>query len=35
MEEFDRQSSFGWMINVIANQASKRFETELDRKSVV
>ncbi|AAW88191.1 MarR family winged helix-turn-helix transcriptional regulator [Aliivibrio fischeri] len=29
MEEFDRQSSFGWMINVIANQASKRFETEL------
>ncbi|WP_063653921.1 MarR family winged helix-turn-helix transcriptional regulator [Aliivibrio fischeri] len=29
MEEFDRQSSFGWMINVIANQASKCFETEL------
>ncbi len=29
MEEFDRQSSFGWMINVIANQASKNFEAEL------
>lgn len=29
MEEFDRQSSFGWMINVIANQASKSFEAEL------
>ena len=29
MKEFDRQSSFGWMINVIANQASKNFEAEL------
>lgn len=28
-EEFDRQSSFGWMVNVIANQASKAFEAEL------
>ncbi|MEC6830458.1 MarR family transcriptional regulator [Photobacterium toruni] len=28
-EEFDRQSSFGWMINVIANKASKAFEAEL------
>ncbi|MGR6859275.1 MarR family winged helix-turn-helix transcriptional regulator [Aliivibrio salmonicida] len=28
-EEFDRQSSFGWMVNVIANKASKAFEAEL------
>ncbi|MDN3682965.1 MarR family transcriptional regulator [Vibrio tapetis subsp. quintayensis] len=29
--EFDRQSSFGWMINVIANQAAKKFEVELKK----
>ncbi|MCC4861607.1 MarR family winged helix-turn-helix transcriptional regulator [Vibrio splendidus] len=28
-EEFDRQKSFGWMINVIANKATKDFDTEL------
>ncbi|CED57890.1 MarR family winged helix-turn-helix transcriptional regulator [Aliivibrio wodanis] len=28
-EEFDRQSSFGWMVNVVANKASKSFEAEL------
>ncbi|MEZ8167111.1 MarR family winged helix-turn-helix transcriptional regulator [Vibrio tasmaniensis 1F-187] len=28
-QEFDRQNSFGWMINVIANKASKDFDTEL------
>ncbi len=30
-EEFDRQKSFGWMINVIANQAAKKFEVELKK----
>lgn len=30
-EDFNRQSSFGWMINVIANQASKKFEAELKK----
>ncbi|MDN3696050.1 MarR family transcriptional regulator [Vibrio genomosp. F6] len=29
--KFDRQSSFGWMINVIANQAAKKFEVELKK----
>ncbi|MGF1907153.1 MarR family winged helix-turn-helix transcriptional regulator [Aliivibrio salmonicida] len=29
MEEFDRQSSFGWMINVVAHKATKIFEAEL------
>ncbi|SON51832.1 MarR family winged helix-turn-helix transcriptional regulator [Vibrio tapetis] len=29
--EFNRQSSFGWMINVIANQAAKKFEVELKK----
>ncbi|MGF1690938.1 MarR family winged helix-turn-helix transcriptional regulator [Photobacterium kagoshimensis] len=28
-EQFDRQKSFGWMINVVANQAAKNLETEL------
>eukprot|EP00487_Bulimina_marginata_P005577 TRINITY_DN23716_c0_g1_i1.p1 TRINITY_DN23716_c0_g1~~TRINITY_DN23716_c0_g1_i1.p1 ORF type:complete len:130 (+),score=17.60 TRINITY_DN23716_c0_g1_i1:23-412(+) len=28
-EEFDRQKSFGWMINVIANKSTKDFDTEL------
>jgi len=28
-EEFDRQTSFGWMINVIANKAAKQFDNEL------
>ncbi|MFA0056274.1 MarR family winged helix-turn-helix transcriptional regulator [Vibrio echinoideorum] len=30
-EEFDRQNSFGWMINVIANKASKDFDLELKK----
>ncbi|PSW21933.1 MarR family transcriptional regulator [Photobacterium sanctipauli] len=30
-EEFDRQSSFGWMINVVANRAAKVFDTELKK----
>ncbi|WP_036799015.1 MarR family winged helix-turn-helix transcriptional regulator [Photobacterium marinum] len=29
--EFDRQKSFGWMINVVANKASKQFDTELKK----
>ncbi|GLQ30400.1 MarR family winged helix-turn-helix transcriptional regulator [Litoribrevibacter albus] len=29
--EFDRQSSFGWLINVMAGQASKMFDTELKK----
>ncbi|MCB5357926.1 MarR family winged helix-turn-helix transcriptional regulator [Vibrio lentus] len=28
-QEFDRQNSFGWMINVVANKASKDFDIEL------
>lgn len=30
-EPFDRQESFGWMINVIANNAAKQFEIELKK----
>ncbi|RTZ17993.1 MarR family transcriptional regulator [Vibrio aquaticus] len=30
-EEFDRQSSFGWLINVLANDASKLFDNELKK----
>ncbi|WP_454442317.1 MarR family winged helix-turn-helix transcriptional regulator [Vibrio bathopelagicus] len=30
-EEFDRQKSFGWMINVIANKATKDFDLELKK----
>ncbi|WP_210454872.1 MarR family winged helix-turn-helix transcriptional regulator [Vibrio crassostreae] len=30
-EEFDRQNSFGWMINVIANKATKNFDLELKK----
>lgn len=30
-EEFDRQNSFGWMINVIANKVSKDFDLELKK----
>ncbi|MBL1415540.1 MAG: MarR family transcriptional regulator, partial [Moritella sp.] len=30
-ENFDRQTSFGWMINVVANQAAKVFDTELKK----
>ncbi|MCW8330956.1 MarR family transcriptional regulator [Photobacterium sp. SDRW27] len=33
-EEFDRKSSFGWMVNVIANQASKMFEAELKKQGL-
>lgn len=29
--DFDRKSSFGWMINVVANQAAKKFEVELKK----
>ncbi|RJX66554.1 MarR family transcriptional regulator [Vibrio sinensis] len=29
--EFDRQSSFGWMVNVVANHAEKKFELELKK----
>ncbi|MDH5927049.1 MarR family transcriptional regulator [Vibrio lentus] len=28
-QEFDRENSFGWMINVVANKASKDFDVEL------
>ena len=28
-QEFDRQNRFGWMINVVANKASKDFDIEL------
>ncbi len=28
-EKFDRQSSFGWLINVVAGQAAKKFEARL------
>ncbi|CAK2180051.1 MarR family transcriptional regulator [Vibrio crassostreae] len=30
-EEFDRQNSFGWMINVIATKATKDFDLELKK----
>jgi DNA-binding MarR family transcriptional regulator len=30
-EQFDRQDSFGWMINVVAHDAAKRFEAELKK----
>ncbi len=30
-KKFDRQSSFGWLINVVASQASKKFDTELKK----
>ncbi|PSU35896.1 MarR family winged helix-turn-helix transcriptional regulator [Photobacterium lutimaris] len=30
-QEFDRQSSFGWLINVVANNAAKTFDTELKK----
>ncbi|MBA5761361.1 MarR family transcriptional regulator [Vibrio sp. 404] len=29
--KFDRQSSFGWMVNVVANKAEKLFEAELKK----
>ncbi|OLQ71144.1 MarR family transcriptional regulator [Photobacterium proteolyticum] len=28
---FDRQESFGWLINVVANKAAKTFDTELKK----
>ncbi|KXF81587.1 MarR family winged helix-turn-helix transcriptional regulator [Enterovibrio coralii] len=31
MSEFDRQSSFGWLINVVAGQAEKQLDTELKK----
>ncbi|MFY2507473.1 MarR family winged helix-turn-helix transcriptional regulator [Vibrio pectenicida] len=30
-EKFNRQSSFGWLINVVANDAAKTFDTELKK----
>ncbi|MFN3015966.1 MarR family winged helix-turn-helix transcriptional regulator [Vibrio coralliilyticus] len=30
-ETFDRQSSFGWLIHVVANDAAKTFDTELKK----
>ncbi|MBC7000941.1 MarR family transcriptional regulator [Photobacterium sp. BZF1] len=30
-QEFDRQSSFGWLINVVANNAARTFDTELKK----
>ncbi|MGR5062992.1 MarR family winged helix-turn-helix transcriptional regulator [Photobacterium sp. DNB22_13_2] len=30
-QEFDRQSSFGWLINVVANNTAKIFDTELKK----
>ncbi|MDA0118131.1 MarR family winged helix-turn-helix transcriptional regulator [Vibrio sp. T11.5] len=30
-EMFDRQSSFGWLINVVANDAAKNLDTELKK----
>tara|TARA_Y100001956_G_C4122048_1_gene187998 strand:+ start:299 stop:727 length:429 start_codon:yes stop_codon:yes gene_type:complete len=30
-QEFDRQTSFGWLINVLANDAAKLFDTELKK----
>ncbi len=29
MSEFDRQASFGWLINVVAGKAEKRLDAEL------
>lgn len=29
--KFDRQKSFGWLLNVVANKASKDFDTELKK----
>lgn len=30
-EEFDRPNSFGWLVNVVANKASKDFDIELKK----
>ncbi|WP_330960279.1 MarR family winged helix-turn-helix transcriptional regulator [Photobacterium sp. 53610] len=30
-EKFDRLSSFGWMVNVVASKAEKLFDTELKK----
>ncbi|WP_028023266.1 MarR family winged helix-turn-helix transcriptional regulator [Enterovibrio calviensis] len=30
-KEFDRQRSFGWLVNVVANDASKTFDNELKK----
>ena len=30
-QEFDRQASFGWLINVVATKASKAFDNELKK----
>ncbi|PKF48929.1 MarR family transcriptional regulator [Enterovibrio nigricans] len=31
MSEFDRQTSFGWLINVVAGQAEKHLDAELKK----
>ncbi|NOI90121.1 MarR family transcriptional regulator [Vibrio splendidus] len=30
-KEFDRPNSFGWLVNVVANKATKDFDTELKK----
>ncbi|WEM45490.1 MarR family transcriptional regulator (plasmid) [Photobacterium sp. DA100] len=30
-QDFDRRSSFGWLINVVANNASRTFDAELKK----
>ncbi len=32
--EFDRQSSFGWLLNVVANHAAKEFDKRLREKGL-
>jgi len=32
--KFDRQKSFGWLLNVVANKASKDFDTELKKQGL-
>lgn len=32
--KFDRQKSFGWLLNVVANKASKDFDTELKKRGL-
>lgn len=33
-KKFDRQKSFGWLLNVVANKASKDFDTELKKRGL-
>ncbi|CAM2883654.1 MarR family winged helix-turn-helix transcriptional regulator [Moritella viscosa] len=32
--KFDRQKSFGWLLNVVANKASKDFDAELKKRGL-